>query len=168
MPNSALLYFTLLHSTLLYCTLLHSTVLYSALLYCTLLHSTLLYFTLHQCHVLTDNCGLQIDEDGAGHVFAGAGLAEERVEGVVIGAHRLVTGHLAIRLDAVLQAVELPAGVTDLDTRLTHVDGDTFALMAGEEGNNRSYENNPRVMSFRYHSGTLKEGSRLLERGTTK
>lgn len=33
---------------------------------------------------------------------------------------------LSIGLDAVLQAVELPAGVTDLDSGLTDVDGDNL------------------------------------------
>jgi hypothetical protein len=33
---------------------------------------------------------------------------------------------LAIRLNAVLEAVKLPAGVTDLDTGLTDVDGDAL------------------------------------------
>ena len=47
---------------------------------------------------LVDDGGLQIHEHGAGHVLAGAGLAEERVEGVVASADRLVTRHLAVRL----------------------------------------------------------------------
>ena len=34
--------------------------------------------------------------------------------------------HLAIRLDTVLQAVQLPAGVTDLYTGLADVDGDAL------------------------------------------
>ena len=40
----------------------------------------------------------------------------------------LVRRHLAIRLDAVLEAVELPAGVTRLDAALAHVDGDDLTL----------------------------------------
>ena len=76
----------------------------------------------------TDDGGLQIDEDGTGGVLAGASLAEEGVERVITAANGLVTGHLAIRLDTVLQAVQLPAGVTDLDTGLSNVYGDTFTL----------------------------------------
>ena len=38
----------------------------------------------------------------------------------------LVTWHLAIRLNAVFQAVELPAGIADLDTSLANVDGDAL------------------------------------------
>lgn len=61
-------------------------------------------------------------------MFAGAGLTEEGVEGVVSTADGLVCGHLAIRLDAMLQAVEFPAGVTDLDTSLANVYGDALTL----------------------------------------
>ena len=38
----------------------------------------------------------------------------------------LVGGHGAVRLNAVLEAEEFPAGVTNLDTSLTDVDGDDF------------------------------------------
>jgi hypothetical protein len=34
--------------------------------------------------------------------------------------------HLAIRLDAVLEAVKLPARIASLDTSLTDMDGDTL------------------------------------------
>jgi hypothetical protein len=37
---------------------------------------------------------------------------------------QLARSHLAVGLDAVLQAVELPAGISDLDTGLADVDGD--------------------------------------------
>ena len=65
-------------------------------------------------------------------VLAGAGLAEEGVEGVVAAADGLVRGHLAVRLDAVLEAVQLPAGVADLHARLADVDGDNFAHLRGK------------------------------------
>jgi len=68
----------------------------------------------------------QIDEYSPGNVFASTGLAEEGVEGVVTTSNGLITWHLTIRLDAVFQAVQLPAGITDLDTGLTNVDGDTL------------------------------------------
>jgi len=70
--------------------------------------------------------GLQVDVHRARDVLAGAGLAEERVEGVVAPPDGLVGGHLAVRLDAVLEAVELPAAVAGLDAGLAHVDGDAF------------------------------------------
>ncbi len=61
-------------------------------------------------------------------MLAGAGLREEGVEGVVAAADGLVGGHLAVGLDAVLQAVELPAGIADLATGLADVNGDALTL----------------------------------------
>merc|ERR1719454_737454 len=75
---------------------------------------------------LIDYGGLQIDKDGTWHVLAGAGLAEEGVEGVITTTDGLVAGHLTVGLDAVLETVQLPAGITDLDSGLTDVDGDTL------------------------------------------
>jgi len=65
---------------------------------------------------------LEINEDTAGNVLAGAGFGEEGVERVVTTTNGLVRRHLTIRLDTVLEAVKLPAGVTGLDTGLTDVD----------------------------------------------
>lgn len=97
---------------------------------------------------LVDDGGLQIHEHGTRNVLSGAGLAEERVEGVVSSTDRLVARHLTIRLpkrksqtfpdqkqppltekrkgkgmylNAMLEAVEFPAGVSDLNTGLTDV-----------------------------------------------
>mmetsp|Transcript_44423 Transcript_44423/g.143308 ORF Transcript_44423/g.143308 Transcript_44423/m.143308 type:complete len:201 (+) Transcript_44423:1042-1644(+) len=76
---------------------------------------------------LVDDGRLEVDEDRAGHVLAGAGLGEEGVEGVVAAADRLVGGHLAIGLDAVLEAEELPARVAGLDAGLAEVESDALA-----------------------------------------
>jgi len=75
---------------------------------------------------LVDHGGLEIEEDAAGDVLAGTSLGEEGVESVVAAADGLVGGHLAVRLDTVLEAVQLPARVTGLDTGLADVDGDDF------------------------------------------
>ncbi len=61
-------------------------------------------------------------------MLAGTSLGEEGVEGVISGSQRLVGGHLPIGLDAVLQAVEFPAGVANLAAGLADVDGDALAL----------------------------------------
>jgi len=71
---------------------------------------------------LIDNGGLEIEEDAAGNVLAGTGLREEGVESIITATDGLVGGHLTVRLDTVLEAEKLPAGVTDLDTGLTDVD----------------------------------------------
>merc|ERR1719234_2204644 len=77
---------------------------------------------------LVDDSGLQIDEDRSWDVLASAGLREEGLEGVI--SEGIVRGHVTIGLDAMLKAVELPAGVTNLATGLADVDGD--ALTHGE------------------------------------
>ena len=73
---------------------------------------------------LVDDRRLEVDEHGARHVLARAGLREEGVEGVVAAADGLVGRHLAVGLDAVLEAVKLPARVAGLDTGLAQMDGD--------------------------------------------
>lgn len=76
---------------------------------------------------LVDDGGLEVDEDGAGDVLAGAGLAEEGVEGVAGDAGGGVGGHDAVGGDAVLEAEELPAGVANLDASLSDVDADDLS-----------------------------------------
>ena len=66
-------------------------------------------------------------------MLAGASLAEEGVEGVVAAADGLVGGHLTVGLDAMLQAVQLPACIADLDSGLPHVDGDALTLHTEKE-----------------------------------
>ena len=77
---------------------------------------------------LVDNGRFKVHEDRPGHVLARPGLGEEGGVGVVPAAGLLVRGHGAVRLDAVLEAVELPARIADLAARLAHVHGDTLTL----------------------------------------
>ena len=49
------------------------------------------------------NGRFQIDEDAARNVLARTGLGEEGVEGVITATDGFVGGHLAIRLDTVLE-----------------------------------------------------------------
>ena len=72
------------------------------------------------------NGRFQVDEDGTGDMLSGRRFGKERVERVVGLSDRLVGRHVAIRVDVMLEAVQLPAVVTDLDTGLAEVDGDTF------------------------------------------
>ena len=55
-------------------------------------------------------------------------LGEEGVERVISLADGGVARHHPVRLDPVLQAVELPACIANLDASLTHVDGDALTL----------------------------------------
>ena len=61
-------------------------------------------------------------------MFPRAGFAEKRVEGIISSADGFVARHLAIRLNSMLQAVQLPTSISNLNTRLTNMDGNTLAL----------------------------------------
>jgi len=76
---------------------------------------------------LIDNGWLEIEEDGSWDVLTSTGLGEEGVESVVTTTDRFIGWHLTIRLDSVLEAEKLPAGVTNLDTGLTDMDGNDFS-----------------------------------------
>ena len=78
--------------------------------------------------ILTHNSGLKVDKDSSWHMLASASLTKEGVERVVRLPHALVRWHLAIRLDAMLQAVQLPACIAHLDSGLADMDRDTLAL----------------------------------------
>lgn len=61
-------------------------------------------------------------------MLAGSSFAEEGIERVVSTPDGLVGWHLAVGLDAVLQTVQLPAGIADLNTGLANVDRNAFPL----------------------------------------
>ena len=65
-----------------------------------------------------DDGRLQINEDGSRHMLARTSLAEECVEGIVTASNGLIGRHLAVRLNAVLEAEELPACVSNPPTPL--------------------------------------------------
>jgi hypothetical protein len=60
-------------------------------------------------------------------VLARTGLREESVEGIISASNGLVRGHLAVWLDAVFKAEQFPAGVADLDARLSNVNTYDFS-----------------------------------------
>ena len=76
--------------------------------------------------ILAYHSGLQVQENAAGNVLAGTRFRKERVEGIVFDPNRLIRGHRAIRLNAMFQAIELPAGITGLNASLTDVDRNNF------------------------------------------
>jgi len=55
-------------------------------------------------------------------VLSGTSLGEEGVESIITTTDGFIGGHLTVWLNTVLEAEELPAGVTNLDTGLTDVD----------------------------------------------
>jgi hypothetical protein len=70
--------------------------------------------------------GLEIDKDGTGDVVSGGGLTEEGVERFVDTARGIIRGHGTVGRDSMLEAVQLPTVVTDLDAGLAQMDGDAF------------------------------------------
>ena len=66
--------------------------------------------------------GFQIHKDSTGDVLSRRSFAEEGVVRVIGRAAGIVGWHFTVRGNAVLQAVEFPAVVTDLDTGLTEMD----------------------------------------------
>merc|ERR1719420_557399 len=63
---------------------------------------------------LIDHRRLRVHENASRNMLPRACLAEERVERIVSTANSLVRRHLAVRLDTVLEAEQLPATVPDL------------------------------------------------------
>jgi hypothetical protein len=75
---------------------------------------------------LIDHSGLKVNKHSTGDVLPSTSLTEEGVESIITSSNGLVTGHLAISLNAMLEAVEFPARVSDLDTGLADVDRDAL------------------------------------------
>lgn len=86
----------------------------------------------------TNDGGFQVNKDGPGNILPSPGLTEESCEGVIVASSSLGARHLAVRLDTMFQAIELPAGVPHLDTSLAHVDRDAFTLKDKREVQLRS------------------------------
>lgn len=76
--------------------------------------------------------GLEVDKDSTRHVLAGSSLKEEGVEGIVMLLGGLLILNLAVGPDVVLQAVQFPARVANLDAALTQVDRDALPLFRKE------------------------------------
>ena len=81
---------------------------------------------------LIDNGWLEIKEDSSWDVLTSTSLGEEGVESVITTTDGFVGWHLTVWLDSVLEAEKLPAGVTNLDTALTDVDGNNFSHDEGK------------------------------------
>jgi len=59
-------------------------------------------------------------------MFSGSGFREKSVERIVAASDSFIRRHLAIGLDAVLQAEELPTGIAYLAASLADVNGDAL------------------------------------------
>jgi len=65
-------------------------------------------------------------------MLASTGLREKRVERIIATTDSLVAGHLAIWLNAVLEAEELPACIADLYTTLANVQTERLTHIRNE------------------------------------
>jgi hypothetical protein len=59
-------------------------------------------------------------------MLASASLTEEGVECIIPSTNGLIGGHLAIWLNPVLEAEELPARISNLDACLADVEAECF------------------------------------------
>ena len=73
-------------------------------------------------------------------MLSSAGLTEESVERIVSTADGLVTGHLTVGLDSMLQTVQFPATIPHLNSGLADMDRDTLALLAKNNGTEKQRE----------------------------
>jgi hypothetical protein len=67
-------------------------------------------------------------------MLASTCFGEERVESVITTADSLVTWHLTVRLNAMLQAEQLPASITDLNASLSKVKAKGFTQCCCSNG----------------------------------
>jgi len=73
---------------------------------------------------LIDDGGFEVNKDSSWDVLSTSSFREEGLEGVI--SKSLVRWHTSIRLDTVLQTVELPASISNLDSSLANVNRDTL------------------------------------------
>ena len=70
-------------------------------------------------------------------MFSRSGFTEKGVEGIVSASYGLVTWHLAIGLNSMLQAVQLPTRITNLHSCLADMNWDTLTLCKKKSRTNK-------------------------------
>lgn len=71
------------------------------------------------CPDLVNYSWFEIEEYTSWYMLSCTSLTEECVESIITSTNSLIRWHLSVWLDSVLEAEELPASVTDLDTGLS-------------------------------------------------
>ena len=64
--------------------------------------------------IRTNDSGFQVNEHSSRNVLPAASFTKECVEGIVSTANGLVTGHLTVGLDSMLQTVQFPTPIPNL------------------------------------------------------
>jgi hypothetical protein len=83
---------------------------------------------------LVDDIRFEIAVDCSWYVFAVTSLREESAESLIRLSSLSLFSQISIRLDAMLEAVKLPARVCNLATGLADVDRDDFSHVGGVDG----------------------------------
>lgn len=104
--------------------------------------------SIAQDTIFTYYCWFKVHKHSTRDMFSCTGLTEERVKGIITSTNGFITWHGTIGLDAMLQAVELPACIANLHTSLTNMDWDALTL-CGEKKLDHSAET--AVSLFRKH-----------------
>jgi hypothetical protein len=73
-------------------------------------------------HFINDG-RFKIHKDSSWDVLSSTSFTKESVEGIITSSNGLVTWHLAIRLNAMLEAIKFPASISNLNTSLANVNG---------------------------------------------
>jgi len=72
--------------------------------------------------VFTYHCWLEVHKHSTRNMFSCSSLTEEGIKGIIASADGFVAWHGPVGLDAMLQAVQLPACISNLHTSLTNMD----------------------------------------------
>jgi hypothetical protein len=83
---------------------------------------------------LIDDIGLEIAVDGSGNIFALTSLGEEGAETLIRVSGLALLSQISIGLNAMLEAVKLPARVGNLATSLADVNANDFSHFEGVDG----------------------------------
>lgn len=85
-------------------------------------------------------------------MFSCTSLTEECVKGIITSTDGFITWHGTIGLDAMLQAVELPACIANLHTSLTNMDWDALTLCGEKNWITQQKQQFPVQKTFSTHS----------------
>lgn len=78
--------------------------------------------------IITYHQRFQVHKNSSWDMFSSTSLTEEGGERIICSSNAFVSGHLSVWFNPMLQAIQFPACIANLDTSLTNVDGYALAL----------------------------------------
>lgn len=87
--------------------------------------------------IFTYDQRFQVHKNSSWDVFSSTSLTKEGGERIISSSNGSVRRHLPIWFNPMLQAIQFPAWIADLDTSLTNMDGDALTLSKKKVGVNR-------------------------------